>query len=203
MIENILYKQFVVSAVILSLLVMVSTTVYAEHIFEDREAFAQYLDTITATGKSYTIEVDGTTFDIYWGGYGSLEIGGEALEVDEPTVSSMSLNPERKSLEITLDPIPNDKIFWVLLPLEVISAEEAKYQLLIDGVETEYDLTKFPGNYALGMVLPPDAEHVEIIGTKVIPEFGTFAILILGISIFGLVYYMRRSSFGNYWTGNN
>ena len=182
---------------------MLPLTDYAEHVFKDREAFAQYLDTITATGKSYTIEVDDNTFDIYYGGYGSLEIGGEALEPDEPTLLSMNLNVERKSLEIVLNPVPNDKIFWVLLPLDVISAEEAQYQLFIDGVETKYDLTKFPGNYALGMVLPPDAEYVEIIGTKIIPEFGTYAILILGISIFGLVYYMRKTSFGNLWTANS
>ncbi len=182
---------------------MVPTTVYAEHIFENREAFAQYLDTIKTTGEFYTIQVDDATFDIYYGGYGSIEIGGEALEEDEPTLLSMSLNTERKSLELILDPIPNDKIFWVLLPLEVISAEEAKYQLFIDGVEMEYDLTKFPGNYALGMVLPPNAEHVEIIGTHVIPEFGAYAILILGISIFGLIYYMRRSSLNGYFLKSN
>ena len=176
---------------------MVPTLVYAEHLFENQEAFAQYLETITATGKSYTIEVDDNTFEIFYGGYGSLEIGGEALEEDEPTLSSMNLNVQRKSLEITLVPIPNDKIFWVLLPIDVISAEGANYQLFIDGVDTKYDLTKFPGNYALGMVLPPGAENIEIIGTHVIPEFGTFTILILGLSIFGLVYYMRRSFLGS------
>ena len=104
---------------------------------------------------------------------------------------------------IVLDPVPDNKIFWVLLPLEVISAEGAQYKLFIDGVETQYDLTKFPGNYGLGMVLPPGAEYVEIIGTKVIPEFGAYAVLILGVSIFGLVFYMRKSSFGNFWTMNN
>ena len=177
----------------MSLLVMIPVTAYGEHIFEDREAFAQYLDTITSTGKSSTIEVDGKTFDIYWGGYGSLEIGGEALEVDEPTVSSMTLNIERKSLEIVLDPVNDNKIFWVLLPLDVISAEGAQYKLFIDGIETEYDLTKFPGNYGLGMVLPPGAEHVEVIGTRVIPEFGTIAIMILVVAIIGIISVTAKS----------
>lgn len=180
----------------LSLLVVMPTSVYAEHIFKDMQAFAQYLDTIKTTGKSYTIEIDDATFDIYYGGYGSIEIGGEALEEDEPTLSSMNLNTERKSLEITLVPIPNDKVFWILLPLEVISAEDAKYQLLIDGVDTKYDLTKFPENYALGMILPPGAKNIEIIGTKVVPEFGTVTILILGLSILGLVYFIKKSGFG-------
>ncbi|MEJ2260906.1 MAG: PEFG-CTERM sorting domain-containing protein [Nitrosopumilaceae archaeon] len=187
----------------LFLLLIPFPSVHAEHIFEDRMAFAQYLDTIKTTGKSYTIEVDDNTFDIYYGGYGSIEIGGEALETDEPTLSSMNLNVERKSLEITLNPVDNDKVFWVLLPLEVISAEGAKYQLFIDGVETNYDLTLFPENYALGMILPPGAENVEIMGTQVIPEFGTVAILVMGVAITGIVFVARKSPFGANWTRIN
>jgi len=187
----------------LFLLLIPFSSVHAEHIFEDRMAFAQYLDTIKTTGKSYTIEVDDNTFDIYYGGYGSIEIGGEALETDEPTLSSMNLNVERKSLELTLNPVNNDKVFWVLLPLEVISAEGAKYQLFIDGVETNYDLTLFPENYALGMILPPGAKYVEIMGTQVIPEFGTFTILVMGVAIMGIVFVARKSPFGANWTSIN
>jgi predicted secreted protein with PEFG-CTERM motif len=115
----------------------------------------------------------------------------------------MNLNVERKSLEITLNPVDNDKVFWVLLPLEVISAEGAKYQLFIDGVETNYDLTLFPENYALGMILPPGAENVEIMGTQVIPEFGTVAILVMGVAITGIVFVARKSPFGANWTRIN
>lgn len=196
-------KKILIFVPLFLLLLIPFPNVHAEHIFKDRMAFAQLLDTIKSTGTAYTIEVDDNTFDIYYGGYGSLEIGGEALETDEPTLSSMNLNVERKSLEITLNPIPNDKVFWVLLPLEVISAEEAKYQLFIDGVNTKYDLTKFGENYALGMILPPGAENVEIIGTNVIPEFGTVAILVLGVAIVGIIYVARKSPFGTNWTRIN
>ena len=196
-------KKILIFVPLFLLLLIPFPNVHAEHIFKDRMAFAQLLDTIKSTGESYTIEVDDNTFDIYYGGYGSIEIGGEALETDEPTLSSMNLNVERKSLEITLNPIPNDKVFWVLLPLEVISAEEAKYQLFIDGVNTKYDLTKFGENYALGMILPPGAENVEIIGTNVIPEFGTVAILVLGVAIVGIIYVARKSPFGTNWTRIN
>ena len=196
-------KKILIFVPLFLLLLIPFPNVHAENIFKDRMAFAQLLDTIKSTGTAYTIEVDDNTFDIYYGGYGSLEIGGEALETDEPTLSSMNLNVERKSLEITLNPIPNDKVFWVLLPLEVISAEEAKYQLFIDGVNTKYDLTKFGENYALGMILPPGAENVEIIGTNVIPEFGTVAILVLGVAIVGIIYVARKSPFGTNWTRIN
>ena len=59
--------QCIAFTIVLSLLVMVPTLVYAEHLFENQEAFAQYLETITATGKSYVIEVDDNTFEIFYG----------------------------------------------------------------------------------------------------------------------------------------
>lgn len=178
---------------------LLPTNTFAEHIFEDKMAFAQYLDTIKATGEFYTIEVDDVTFDIYYGGYGSMEIGRESLEEEHPLLSSMNLNPERKSLEVILDPVNADLVFWVLLPIEVISAESEQYQLFIDGVDTQYDLTKFPDNYALGMILPPGAEHVEIVGTNVVPEFGSLAIAVLGITIFAVLFAFRgKTRFFNY-----
>ncbi len=76
------------------------------------------------------------------------------------------------------------------------NAEGEKYQVLVDGVDTRYDLMKFPNDYVIGFVISETTENIEIIGTKVIPEFGAFTILILGVSILGLVYFMRRSSFG-------
>jgi len=192
-------STFLYILTICTLIVSVTPEAFALHIWEDRAAFADYLGTIKATGEYYTIEVDDATFDIYYGGYGSIDIGAETVEEEQPKVSSMNLNIERKSLEVSLDPINSDLIFWVLLPEEVISAEKEKYQLFIDGVETKYDLTKFPDNYAVGMILPPSAEYVEIIGTNVIPEFGSLTIAVLGITIFAVLFAFRgKSRFFNY-----
>ena len=46
-------------------------------------------------------------------------------------------------------------------------------------------------------------KNIEIIGSRVIPEFGTYAVFILGISIFGLVYFARKSEIGFTWTRIN
>jgi predicted secreted protein with PEFG-CTERM motif len=53
-------------------------------------------------------------------------------------------------------------------------------------------LTKFPNDYALGMIVPKDGRHVEIIGTNVIPEFGSIAILILVLPIVSIVVISRK-----------
>jgi len=63
-------------------------------------------------------------------------------------------------------------------------------------MDTGYDLMKFPNDHVIGFIIAEETEHVEIIGTSVIPEFGSIVIMILGISISGLVYYSRRTSIG-------
>ena len=83
-------------------------------------------------------------------------------------------------------------IMWIRLPIELISAENENYQLLIDGSETEYDLTKHPDDYAMGMILPEGAKKIEIIGTYVIPEFGTIAIAVFAISILSIILISQK-----------
>ena len=45
------------------------------------------------------------------------------------------------------------------------------------------------------MIIDEDTTNVEIIGSKVIPEFGALTILVLGLSILGIVYVARKSPF--------
>ena len=140
------------------------------------------------------MSVDDDSHDMYYGYSGSIDSMGS--DKPHPVLSFMSINQERKSLEITFDEVRENSVFWIRMPEDVISAEKGKFKVFVDGKDTLYDLTIRPDNVALGMIVPKDGQHVEIIGTKVIPEFGTFAILTLGVSILGLVYFVRKSSFG-------
>lgn len=83
------------------------------------------------------------------------------------------------------------------------SAENEKYTVLVDGVDTGYDLMKYPNDYVVGFVITEETKNIEIIGTRVIPEFGAFAILIFGVSILGLIYFARKSSIGGNLTRIN
>ena len=67
----------------------------------------------------------------------------------------------------------------------------------------KYDLMKFPNDYVIGFVILETTENIEIIGTRVIPEFGALPVLILGISILGIVYVMRKSSFVSFLIRDN
>ena len=44
------------------------------------------------------------------------------------------------------------------------------------------------------MIIPKNSKHVEIIGTNVIPEFGSLAIAVLGITIFAVLFVFRGKS---------
>jgi len=90
--------------------------------------------------------------------------------------------------------VPEKTDFWVRMPDAVISAENENYIVLVDGVDTGYDLMKFPNDHVIGFFITEDTKNIEIIGTSVIPEFGSIAIMILGVSILGVIYYSRRSS---------
>jgi predicted secreted protein with PEFG-CTERM motif len=160
---------------------------FGSHVF-DKDAFAQYLDISQLSSEKFTLKVDDKSYDIYYGYHGSMEVDVNKVGEELPKLSSMDINEERKSIEITMESVPSVSVLWLRLPFEVISAENEQFHLVIDGVDTQYDITKFPQDYAIGMMIPKDAKHIEIIGTRVIPEFGSISIIILGISIIGIIY---------------
>jgi predicted secreted protein with PEFG-CTERM motif len=166
---------------------MFPTNVYAEHI----EAFAQYPDIVQLSSEKFVITIGDDSYDMYYGYHGSLD--SMTSDESQPKLSSMVINQEKKSLEITFDEILSNSVFWVRMPDEVISAEKGQFQLFIDGIETRYDLTRFPNDYALGMIIPKGGEHIEIVGTTVIPEFGTIAMMVLAIAIISIVAVTAKS----------
>ncbi|MGY5143270.1 MAG: PEFG-CTERM sorting domain-containing protein [Candidatus Nitrosopumilus sp. bin_32a] len=185
-----------------SLLLMIpaSSLAFAEHIFNP-DAYAQYLDISQLESEKVTFAFDEKSYDIYYGYRGSLDsMGSDELY---PVLSSMNINEERKSIEIIMEDVPEKTDFWVRTPEDVLYAEGEQFKVLVDGVDTGYDLMKFPNDYVIGFIISEDAQKIEIIGTRIIPEFGTYAILILGISIMGLVYFVRNSFLGSPWTRIN
>lgn len=185
-------KKFFIASLFLLLLIPGSNA-YAEHIF-GVDAYAQYLDISQIESEKFVLEADGNSYDIYYGYHGSLDaMGGD---YQDPTLSEITINDERKSLEITMSEVPERTDFWVRTPFEVITAEKENYQVFVDGVDTGYDLMKFPNDYVIGVFLPEDAKHIEIVGTQVIPEFGPLSILILGTAVGGIVYLVRKSPLG-------
>jgi len=159
--------------------------VFADHVL-DLNAFAQYPDISHLSSEKFTLNVNNTSYDLYYGYGGSLDSVSHS-NYTAPTLSLININQERKSLQITMDAVPEKNEFWVRIPFEVIYAENENYKVLVDGVDTKYDLMKFPNDYVVGLRIPQNTTNIEIIGTQVIPEFGLYAVLILAISIVCIV----------------
>ena len=184
--------KMIIFTLILSLLIMLPTSVYAEHVFEDTEAFAQIPDIVQLSSEKFVITIDDDSYDMYYGYHASLD--SIVSDEPQPKISFMSINQDRISLEISFDEVSSDNVFWVAMPDEVISAEQGYFQLFIDDAETQYDLTRYPGVYALGMIIPNGTQHIEIIGTYLIPEFSMMVLSILAISILFTVAMTRKNS---------
>ena len=185
---------------VLLLITPASSYAFAEHIFNP-DAYAQYLDISQLESEKVTFEFDGNSYDVYYGYRGSLDsMGSNELY---PILYSMSINEERKSLEIIMEGVPKKTDFWVRIPEDVLYAEGEKFTVIVDGVDTGYDLMKFPNDYVVGFVISEDTQYIEIIGTRVIPEFGVIAILILGLSIIGIICLTRINLLVNGWTRIN
>ena len=180
---------------------MVPTNAYAEHVL-NIEAFGQYLDISQLEAEKFVLEVGEDSYDIYYGYSGSLD-DSMTDHFSEPVVAEINLNQDRKSLEFNFEKVPEKTDFWVRIPFEVLTAEKEQYQVLINGEDTGYDLMKMPDGYVVGMIISQDTENVEIIGTKVIPEFGALAILVLAVAILSIVYVSKKSPLGRGWTRIN
>ena len=189
--QNRLNKQYIITMMV-SLLLIIPVNAYAEHIFENSGAFAQQPDIVQLSSEKFIITVDDISYDMYYGYHGSFD--SMASDDPQPVLESMLLNQERKSLEITFESVPENSIFWVRMPDKVISAEKGQFQVYVDDKKTKYELIQYPNDMSLGIIMPKDGEHVEIIGTKVIPEFGSLVLIMLGISTLGMMFALRKSN---------
>lgn len=123
------------------------------------------------------IAVQGTDYEITY------TITGGVLTQVSPDTSA-------ESLIINVDSISNGTLF-IQLPRDVIDAkfgeEDDDFFVLIDGLETPFDESKSVNERTLTIPFPAGTEEIEVIGTFVVPEFNTVALLILLISIVSVI----------------
>ena len=109
--------------------------------------------------------------------------------------------PESNSLMILIDSM-DDGSLTIALPRDVIDAKSANglddsFFILVDGEEALFDETISDTERIISISFPAGSEQVEIIGTFVIPEFGTIAIMILVVSIVSLIVFSSKSALIN------
>ena len=93
---------------------------------------------------------------------------------------------ENKSLIIQIETYSDGEL-RITLPKDVIDTDEEEFFVLVDGIETNHEATAKSENWSFVIPFSHGSQEIEIIGTYVIPEFGTIAALILIISISTIV----------------
>ena len=142
-------RYFVLVGVLLTMVIL-PTNVYAEHVL-NIEAFGQYLDISQLESDKVTFIFDEKSYDIYYGYRGSLD--DMSSNTSYPVLYSMDINEENKSIDIVMESVPEKTDFWVRMPDDVIYAENEKFTVLVDGVDTRYDLMKFPTDHVIGFII--------------------------------------------------
>jgi len=127
--------------------------------------------------KDFPVDAgDSGTFDVKY----TISGGG--------TVQSIQIEPENLGLLVKINSLEDGKII-LELPRESIDAEkqngkDEKFIILIDDVETTYEQIQLDSIVRIiGINFEKGDSEIQIIGTYVIPEFGTIVMIILTIGI--------------------
>ena len=104
--------------------------------------------------------------------------GGQVLKI-VPDTDSISLIIQIETF--------SDGDLLITLPKTVIDTSEGDFFVLVDGEETIFYAEQTPDSWTLRIPFYNGSEEIEIIGTFVIPEFGTIAAIILAVAITSII----------------
>ena len=93
---------------------------------------------------------------------------------------------EAKSLIIEIETF-NDGELMITIPKQVLDTDEGDFFVLVDDEETNHDSSSTNDAWTLVIPFYHGSEVIEIIGTFVIPEFGTIAAIILAVAITSII----------------
>ncbi|ABK78189.1 hypothetical protein CENSYa_1569 [Cenarchaeum symbiosum A] len=134
-----------------------------------------------STPSGLTQRVEGTDFSL------SYTITGGSIVSITPDVDAASLIIEIDSTD--------DGVLTITLPRALIEADNG-FLVLVDGTQVEFDESETATDSTLTIAFPNGAETIEIIGTMVVPEFGTIAVLVLAAAIVSIIAVSARSRLG-------
>ena len=169
--------------------------------------YAQTEDAATtnATGAATTEEADVPAINATGGGEWTtfdLTVGGQAHPIEYMvtggSVENMTIHGENQTLGITLNSMSNGTLA-LRLPREVIDSktvegEDADFAAFIDNAEfvEPGEIEPAEDTRTLLIGFPTGAGSIDVIGTSVIPEFSTIAVVVLAVAIVGIIIATAR-----------
>lgn len=118
--------------------------------------------------------------------------------ISNATVTDMSINSQETSLVISLQ-TTGDGTMTITLSRSLIDAKaganDDQFFVLEDGADTDFQETKTSTDRTLSISFSDGTEKIEIIGTQVVPEFGTLSYVVLAISILSIIAISAKTRF--------
>ena len=99
---------------------------------------------------------------------------------------------DAKSLIIQIETFSDGEL-TITLPKEIIDTDEEGFFVLVDGEPVNHEERDDVDYWTLTIPFLYGSEEIEIIGTFVIPEFGTIAIMILAMAIVSIIILSSKS----------
>ncbi len=139
-------------------------------------------------------EVPSTVTDKTVSVQGSSDLIG--YEITGGKILGITPSVEDKSLIISID-ATSDGSLTLTIPRSVLDAlidgVDDDFFVLVDGEEVNFKETTSSTDRILTIAFPAGAEEIEVIGTFVVPEFGTIAAMILAVAIISIIAVSAKS----------
>ena len=120
-------------------------------------------------------------------------------EITNGKIINIIPDMDAKSLLIYIETTDNGSI-TLTIPRSVLDAtidgEDDEFFVLVDGEEVDFEEITTSTDRTLTIEFLAGAEQIEIIGTFVIPEFGTIAAMILAVAIISIIAISAKSKLG-------
>ncbi|MCH9040749.1 MAG: PEFG-CTERM sorting domain-containing protein [Nitrosopumilus sp.] len=143
------------------------------------------------TIMEFESEITDTTVSVQ----GSVDLIG--YEITGGKLLSIMTDVDANSLIILID-ATDDGSLTLTIPRSVLDAlfengDDDEFFVLVDGEEVDFDEIISSTDRILTIEFSAGAEEIEIIGTFVIPEFGTIAAMILAVAIISIIAISAKS----------
>jgi len=123
-------------------------------------------------------------------GVSDLSVSGQCVpfSISGGMVTSATLNTNENSIVININ--SEDDGTLTVSPSKTV--QEGIFMVLVDGEECNEPECEIVGN-KVTVMFPAGTETIEVIGTFVIPEFGTIAAMILAVAIISIIAVSAKS----------
>ena len=146
---------------------------------KDRSATTTFQFTGSSSNQGKTVKVDGTDFSVTY-------------SITNGKVLGIKADVQSKSLIVSIQTTGNG-VLTITLPRGLIDAKsdnqtDDKFFVLTDGQEADFQETNTAStDRTLSIPFSDGTSEIEIIGTWIVPEFGSIAALVLAIAIISII----------------